>query len=51
LVETEGGKILLDGRGVRVEEYPNGNFIGPTIVEVNTDMSAYKYAQITRDGL
>jgi len=42
-VETQGGKILLDGRGCTVAEYPDGNFVGPTIVEVTTDMDAYKY--------
>ena len=26
-------KILLDGRGVKVEGYPNGNFIGQTIID------------------
>ncbi|WVF72915.1 methylmalonate-semialdehyde dehydrogenase (acylating) [Kwoniella sp. CBS 6097] len=41
-VDKEGGKILLDGRGRTVPEYPNGNFVGPTIVECTTDMSAYK---------
>ncbi|BEI86890.1 hypothetical protein CcaverHIS002_0702360 [Cutaneotrichosporon cavernicola] len=41
-VETEGGKILLDGRGVEVPGYPAGNFVGPTVVEVDTNMSAYK---------
>lgn len=42
-METQGGKILLDGRGCSVAEYPDGNFVGPTIVEVTTDMDAYKY--------
>lgn len=41
-VESQGGKILLDGRGCKVAEYPDGNFVGPTIVEVTTDMDAYK---------
>ncbi|ODN73336.1 methylmalonate-semialdehyde dehydrogenase (acylating) [Cryptococcus amylolentus CBS 6039] len=41
-VETEGGKILLDGRGYSVPEYPNGSFVGPTIVEAVTTMQAYK---------
>ncbi|WWC64491.1 methylmalonate-semialdehyde dehydrogenase (acylating) [Kwoniella dejecticola CBS 10117] len=41
-VEQEGGKILLDGRGLTVPEYPNGNFVGPTVVEATVDMSAYK---------
>lgn len=40
--EKEGGKILLDGRGHSVNEYPNGHFVGPTIIEVNTTMSAYQ---------
>ncbi|KAL4069733.1 Aldehyde/histidinol dehydrogenase [Scleroderma yunnanense] len=41
-VETEGGKIHLDGRGVSVPEYPNGNFVGPTILEALTTMRCYK---------
>jgi acyl-CoA reductase-like NAD-dependent aldehyde dehydrogenase len=46
-VETQGGKILLDGRGCSVAEYPDGNFVGPTIVEVTTDMDAYKWVLIS----
>jgi malonate-semialdehyde dehydrogenase (acetylating)/methylmalonate-semialdehyde dehydrogenase len=46
-VETQGGKILLDGRGCTVAEYPDGNFVGPTIVEVTTDMDAYKWVVIS----
>jgi len=30
----EGAKLLLDGRNVKVEGYPNGNWLGPTIFEV-----------------
>jgi malonate-semialdehyde dehydrogenase (acetylating)/methylmalonate-semialdehyde dehydrogenase len=41
-VEEEGGKILLDGRGVKVPEYPHGNFVGPTVVEAVTTMKAYQ---------
>ncbi|WWC72095.1 methylmalonate-semialdehyde dehydrogenase (acylating) [Kwoniella pini CBS 10737] len=41
-VEEEGGRILLDGRGLTIPEYPNGNFVGPTVVEATVDMSAYK---------
>ncbi|KIJ23593.1 hypothetical protein M422DRAFT_195746 [Sphaerobolus stellatus SS14] len=37
----EGGKIPLDGRGIKVEKYPHGNFVGPTILEVTTDMKSY----------
>ncbi|MFX1561917.1 MAG: CoA-acylating methylmalonate-semialdehyde dehydrogenase [Promethearchaeota archaeon] len=29
----EGGKLLLDGRGIKVPGYPNGYFIGPTIFD------------------
>ncbi|KAJ5631122.1 Methylmalonate-semialdehyde dehydrogenase [Penicillium longicatenatum] len=41
--EAEGATILLDGRGYKPEKYPNGNFIGPTIItNVTTDMKCYK---------
>ena len=34
---------MLDGRNTKVEKYPNGNFVGPTIInKMNTDMTAYK---------
>jgi malonate-semialdehyde dehydrogenase (acetylating)/methylmalonate-semialdehyde dehydrogenase len=29
----KNGNLLLDGRGVKVENYPYGNFIGPTIID------------------
>jgi len=41
-VPKEGGTILLDGRNFKHPKYPNGNFIAPTIVEVNENMTAYK---------
>jgi malonate-semialdehyde dehydrogenase (acetylating)/methylmalonate-semialdehyde dehydrogenase len=41
-VDEEGGKILLDGRGTTVADYPEGNWVGPSIVEVTTDMQAYQ---------
>ncbi|UKZ55023.1 hypothetical protein TrVGV298_008839 [Trichoderma virens] len=41
--EKEGATILLDGRGFKSEKYPNGNFIGPTIISnVTPDMTCYK---------
>jgi len=41
--KDEGATLLLDGRNVVVENYPNGNFVGPTIIsDMNTDMEAYK---------
>ncbi|KAE9971170.1 hypothetical protein BLS_004597 [Venturia inaequalis] len=40
--EAEGATILLDGRGVKPEKYPNGNFIGPTIIaNVKPHMKCY----------
>ena len=45
LIQTgvdEGAKLLLDGRGITVEGYENGNFVGPTIFDnVTTDMQIY----------
>jgi malonate-semialdehyde dehydrogenase (acetylating)/methylmalonate-semialdehyde dehydrogenase len=40
---AEGAKIVLDGRDMRVEDYPNGNFLAPTILEeVHPDMHIAK---------
>jgi delta 1-pyrroline-5-carboxylate dehydrogenase len=41
--EEEGGKILLDGRNISVPAYPDGNFVGPTILEADATMRCYKY--------
>jgi len=39
---SEGAKLVLDGRGLTVEQYPDGNFIGPTIfADVKPGMSIY----------
>jgi malonate-semialdehyde dehydrogenase (acetylating)/methylmalonate-semialdehyde dehydrogenase len=38
----EGGRIHLDGRGISVPGYPNGNFVGPTIMEATTTMRCYR---------
>lgn len=39
----QGAQLVLDGRGVRVEGYENGNFVGPTILSnVTPDMECYK---------
>jgi malonate-semialdehyde dehydrogenase (acetylating)/methylmalonate-semialdehyde dehydrogenase len=39
---TKGGKILLDGRSPKAPEgYPDGNWVGPTIVEVEPGQEAY----------
>jgi len=31
--ESDGSTILLDGRNPKVEGYPNGNWLGPTIID------------------
>ena len=37
--ETEGAELLVDGRGVTVDGYPDGNWVGPTVFEgVTPDM-------------
>ncbi|KAH7885919.1 methylmalonate-semialdehyde dehydrogenase [Phlebopus sp. FC_14] len=40
--EEEGGRIHLDGRGISVPGYPNGNFVGPTVMEALTTMRCYR---------
>ncbi|KAH8170215.1 aldehyde dehydrogenase family protein [Sarocladium implicatum] len=41
--EEEGATILLDGRGYKPDGYPNGNWVGPTIItNVTRDMKCYK---------
>lgn len=37
----EGAKCLLDGRGVHVKDYPNGNFVGPSVLKVDESMEIY----------
>ncbi|CAL8575198.1 aldehyde dehydrogenase (NADP(+)) ald6 [Xanthoria parietina] len=40
--EEEGATILLDGRGYKPEKYPNGNWIGPTVIaNVKPHMRCY----------
>ncbi|KAI5786437.1 Aldehyde/histidinol dehydrogenase [Peziza echinospora] len=39
----EGASLLLDGRNFKPEKYPDGNFVGPTILsKVTTSMKCYK---------
>ena len=38
----EGAELILDGRDVTVDAYPNGNFVGPTIISnMKNNMTAY----------
>ncbi|KAF2096565.1 methylmalonate-semialdehyde dehydrogenase [Rhizodiscina lignyota] len=40
--EQEGATIIMDGRGKKPEKYPNGNWIGPTIIaNVKPHMRCY----------
>lgn len=40
--EEEGATILLDGRGYKPAKYPNGNWVGPTIItNVTPKMKCY----------
>ncbi|MCL6612033.1 MAG: CoA-acylating methylmalonate-semialdehyde dehydrogenase [Peptococcaceae bacterium] len=38
----EGAKLLMDGRNARVEGYPNGCFLGPTIFEAEPGMRIFE---------
>ncbi|GAF56607.1 methylmalonate-semialdehyde dehydrogenase [Psychrobacter sp. JCM 18901] len=46
LIDTgveEGASLILDGRGITVEGFEKGNFVGPTIFDnVTSDMQIYK---------
>ena len=40
---AEGAKLVLDGRGLKVTEYQDGNFLGASLFDhVKTDMTIYK---------
>lgn len=47
--EEEGGIIALDGRGYEVPGYPDGNWVGPTIIEATTTMRCYRYVHYHPD--
>jgi malonate-semialdehyde dehydrogenase (acetylating) / methylmalonate-semialdehyde dehydrogenase len=41
--EQQGAKVLLDGRGVKVEGKENGTYVGPTVIDyVKPDMAIAK---------
>ena len=43
MVLPQGAQCLLDGRGVKVPGYENGNFVGPTLLAgVQPHMDCYK---------
>jgi malonate-semialdehyde dehydrogenase (acetylating)/methylmalonate-semialdehyde dehydrogenase len=38
----EGAKVVLDGRGIKVQGYEKGNFVGPTVIaDVKPNMKCY----------
>jgi malonate-semialdehyde dehydrogenase (acetylating) / methylmalonate-semialdehyde dehydrogenase len=39
--EADGAKVLLDGRGATVEGYPEGYWLGPTVVEAEPGMDVF----------
>lgn len=39
--EKEGARVLLDGRNPSVDGYPNGLFLGPTIIEAEPGMQVF----------
>jgi malonate-semialdehyde dehydrogenase (acetylating)/methylmalonate-semialdehyde dehydrogenase len=41
--ETQGADLVVDGRGIKIQGYENGFFVGPTLFDkVTTDMEIYK---------
>lgn len=38
--------MVLDGRGLEVPGYPDGNWVGPTVIEATADMRCYKYVLV-----
>jgi malonate-semialdehyde dehydrogenase (acetylating)/methylmalonate-semialdehyde dehydrogenase len=41
--QSEGAKLVLDGRNLKIQGYENGYFVGPTIFDnVSKDMKIYK---------
>ena len=43
LGEKEGASLVLDGRGIKIQGYEGGSFVGPTLFDhVKKEMSIYK---------
>lgn len=45
----QGAHVLLDGRGISVPHYPNGNFVGPTILQLSSAASRYDNVAYTQE--
>lgn len=39
----DGARLLLDGRNPKVERYPRGYFLGPTVVEAEPEMRIFQH--------
>ena len=37
----QGADLMIDGRGLVVPEYPDGNFVGPTLIHNMTTRHSY----------
>jgi malonate-semialdehyde dehydrogenase (acetylating)/methylmalonate-semialdehyde dehydrogenase len=40
--EADGARLVLDGRGVTVDGYPDGHWLGPTLIEAEPDSDVWK---------
>jgi malonate-semialdehyde dehydrogenase (acetylating) / methylmalonate-semialdehyde dehydrogenase len=41
--EAQGGRVLVDGRGLEVDAHPEGFWVGPTVIDhVSTQMDVYR---------
>ncbi len=38
----DGARLLLDGRNPQVPGYPNGYFLGPTVMEAEPEMRVFQ---------
>ncbi|EIW64361.1 methylmalonate-semialdehyde dehydrogenase [Trametes versicolor FP-101664 SS1] len=47
--EEEGGVVVLDGRGFQVSDYPDGNWVGPTVIEATTTMRCYRLSTYSEE--
>ena len=43
--EEQGARLALDGRKVRVDEFPDGHFVGPTVVTDLPDLDNVAYTE------
>ncbi len=44
----DGAKLILDGRNPKVDKYPKGYFIGPTVLEAEPEMDIFQKESLDR---